>query len=223
MTHPTGLSAPLVVASDLRAGSRRTLLIGAAASLVLAGTGWGLAGATGVAATGTGAAALPLPVGESLPQARLAGEGRLRWYGFQVYDARLFVPLEGLDPTRYARFPFALELKYARRLLGDEIARASEREVARLGYGSQAQRTSWLETMQAFFPDVSAGDRLTGVNLPDGRVAFFHNDTRIGRVEDRQFGEAFFGIWLDPRTVAPDLRRSLLQNLARTETTGAPR
>ena len=151
----------------------------------------------------------------------MAGEGRLRWFGLQIYDARLFVTPDGVDIERWTRTPFALELRYARKLMGEDIAQASLKEMARMGFGTEAQRAGWLETMRRLFPDVIAGDRLTGVHLPEGRAVFYRNDTRIGRVEDRQFVEAFFAIWLDPRTVAPDLRRSLLADPAVAGRAGA--
>ena len=151
----------------------------------------------------------------------MAGEGRLRWFGLQIYDARLFVTPDGVDIDRWSRTPFALELRYARKLLGEDIAQASLKEMVRMGFGNESQRAGWLDTMRRLFPDVSAGDRLTGVHLPEGRVVFYRNDTRIGRVDDRQFVEAFFAIWLDPRTVAPDLRRSLLADPAVAARAGA--
>lgn len=163
----------------------------------------------------------PAAITDLLRQPRVAGEGRLRWFGLQIYDARLFVTPDGVDIERWTRTPFALELRYARKLMGEDIAQASLKEMARMGFGTEAQRAGWLETMRRLFPDVIAGDRLTGVHLPEGRAVFYRNDTRIGRVEDRQFVEAFFAIWLDPRTVAPDLRRSLLADPAVAGRAGA--
>jgi hypothetical protein len=177
-------------------------------------------GQAGATANPTAAGA-PIAVSDLLRQPRVAGEGRLRWFGLQIYDARLFVTPDGVDIERWTRTPFALELRYARKLQGEDIAQASLKEMVRMGFGTEAQRTGWLETMRRLFPDVIAGDRLTGVHLPEGRAVFYRNDTRIGRVEDRQFVEAFFAIWLDPRTVAPDLRRSLLADPAVTARTGA--
>jgi len=155
--------------------------------------------------------------------ARLIGEGRLRWFGFAVYDARLFAAGAALDPARYGRSPFALELRYARRLAGEEIAQASHKEITRLGFGSETQRNGWLQAMRRLFPDVQPGDRLTGVNLPEGRVLFYRNDTRLGSIDERAFGDAFFAIWLDARTVAPELRRSLLQAVLRETAPAAAR
>ncbi len=208
MTHPTKRTNYLARA---HCTARRGLLV---VTLALAAAA-GLAPAKAAEPATADPPAIPALVSDALTQPRLAGEGRLRWLGFQVYDARLFVPGDGMDPARYARSPFALELKYARKLLGEEIAQASVREMQRMGFGTDAQRAGWLEAMRALFPDVATGDRLTGVHQLDGRVVFFRNDSRIGRVEDRQFGEAFFGIWLDPRTAVPELRRALLQNLSR--------
>ena len=125
------------------------------------------------------------------------------------------MPAEGIDPARYSGSAFALELRYARQLQGEDIAQASAKEMTRMGFGTESLRAAWLQTRRALFPDVVAGDRLTGIHQADRRVLFYRNDTRIGRVEDRQFGEAFFGIWLDPRTVVPDLRRELLRNPGR--------
>lgn len=187
-------------------------------------TSAGAANAAGTATAGGSAADSPPAALANLPgPARLIGEGRLRWFGLAVYDARLFATGASLDPARYGRSPFALELRYARRLAGEEIAQASHREITRLGFGSDAQRTGWLQAMRRLFPDVQPGDRITGVNLPEGRVLFYRNDSRLGIIDDRQFGDAFFAIWLDARTVAPELRRALLQAVLRETAPAAAR
>lgn len=58
----------------------------------------------------------------------------------------------------------------------------------------------WGALMKQMFPDVVDGDRITGVNLPQSGARFYYNGKPIGEVRDREFGNAFFGIWLDPRT-----------------------
>jgi hypothetical protein len=204
----------------MTATPRRRLLLAAAGLAAASVHGTGGASTTGGAAGDPGAPAalayLPGP-------AKLLGEGRLRWFGLAVYDARLFAAGDSLDPERIGTSSFALELRYARRLQGEEIAQASHREIVRLGYGTENQRAGWLKTMRGLFPDVQPGDRITGVHLPAGKVIFYRNDTRLGAVEDRQFGEAFFAIWLDPRTVAPELRRALLRGVLREPALGQAR
>lgn len=64
--------------------------------------------------------------------------------------------------------------------------------------------------MKALFPDVVAGDQLTGVHHPGEKAEFYRNDELIGVVHDPEFASAFFGIWLDAGTSAPELRERLL-------------
>ncbi len=107
-----------------------------------------------------------------------------------------------------------LELRYARRLSGASIADTSRDEITRLQFGDDARRAAWHADMLRIFPDVGAGKRLAGVNLP-GRGARFYFDGRfIGAIEDPAFARAFFAIWLDPRTKVPKLREQLLAGAA---------
>jgi hypothetical protein len=156
----------------------------------------------------------PAAVAEQVPEARLAGEGDLRWFGIKVYTAQLWVGRPGLRVDRLASAPFALELRYATGLKGSAIAERSLQEMERMGYGDPQRRGRWLDAMKKLFPDVARGDRLTGVNEPGRGARFFHNDRPIGGVDDPDFASAFFAIWLDERTVAPALRESLLRQAA---------
>ncbi len=70
--------------------------------------------------------------------------------------------------------------------------------------------TQWGEQMGRIFPDVRPGDEILGVHLSDG-ARFFLNDRQVGAIDDPAFARAFFAIWLDPRTSAPELRSALLQ------------
>jgi hypothetical protein len=67
--------------------------------------------------------------------------------------------------------------------------------------------------MAQIFPDVKPEDRIVGVHLSEG-ARFFHNDRFIGSVDDPAFARAFFAIWLDARTSAPELRALLLKRPA---------
>jgi hypothetical protein len=156
----------------------------------------------------------PAAVSAQLPEARLAGEGELRWFGLKVYSAQLWVGRPGLRIDRPAASPFALDLRYATGLKGQLIAERSLQEMERMGFGDAPRRTRWLEAMKRMFPDVAKGDRLTGVHEPGRGARFFHNDRAIGTVDDPDFSDAFFAIWLDARTTAPSLRESLVRQAA---------
>jgi hypothetical protein len=64
--------------------------------------------------------------------------------------------------------------------------------------------------MRALFPDVAAGDTLAGEHLPGRGARFFRNGQALGEIADAEFSRAFFSIWLDARTSAPELRAALL-------------
>ena len=137
---------------------------------------------------------------------------RLRVWGFEVYDARLWTPV-GFRHGQYTQFPFALELQYLRKLEGGAIASRSIDEMRRVGSFTDAQAQAWLAAMRDMFPNVSAGERITGVNLPGEGAEFWVNGQRVGVIKDVHFARLFFGIWLDERTSEPKMRAQLLQGL----------
>lgn len=157
-------------------------------------------------------AAEPAPehIKQDVAQARLAGQGSFRWFGLKIYDAQLWVGDKGYQAQAPASAPLALDLRYARNLQGKKIAEASEDEMRKLNLGTEQQRTSWLAAMEKIFPDVKEGTHLTGVYLPKQGARFYLNGKFIGEIMDATFGEAFFAIWLDPKTTASGLRTALL-------------
>jgi hypothetical protein len=137
---------------------------------------------------------------------------RLRVWGFEVYDARLWTP-RGFRHSQAMQASFALELQYLRKLEGTAIASRSIDEMRRVGSFTDAQAQTWLAAMREMFPNVSAGERITGVNLPGEGAEFWVNGQRVGVVKDVNFARLFFGIWLDERTSEPKMRAQLLQGL----------
>jgi hypothetical protein len=154
------------------------------------------------------AAAKPFPPDDALREARRQGQGRFRWFGLTIYDAELLTA-QPLRDDQWPQHTFAIRLTYARALRGAEIAKSSLQEMEKLGIVPVAQRDNWLQRMTALFPDVNAGDAITGVHLPNRGARFWRTDRALGTVDDPAFARAFFSIWLDPKTTAPDLRKSL--------------
>jgi len=144
-----------------------------------------------------------------LPSARLLGAARLSVWGFDVYDARLFVA-PGFRADAYAQTPLALELHYLRAFAGKDIAQRSLDEMRRTGALPDAQATQWLRDMAAVFPDVKKGDRLIGLYQPGGGMRFVFNGVPRGTVGDAVFAQRFIGIWLAPQTSEPSMRATLL-------------
>ncbi len=144
-----------------------------------------------------------------LPAARLLGSGRLTFFGLHVYDARLWAA-PGFEADRWATLPLALELEYARALVGRKIAERSLDEMKRAGPIADEPAARWLAAMTELFPDVARGDRITGVQRPGEAAHFFVNARARGAQRDAEFTRRFFGIWLAPQTSEPALRRALL-------------
>ena len=143
------------------------------------------------------------------PTGRLTrwGTGEFRRFGFLVYEATLWA---ADDPQRP---PLALKLTYKRNIDGVAIADASVKEIRNLGLADEATLRRWGEQMRQLFPNVKPGDHLVGHYQPEA-ARFYFNDQLIGSIEDAAFARAFFAIWLDPRTSAPDLRAALLRRAA---------
>lgn len=153
--------------------------------------------------------ARPAELSTELPGAKLQGQGLLRFLGLRVYNARLWVA-EGFKPEDYAQHPVALELEYARELVGKLIAERSLVEMRKVGDVPQDKGNAWLAAMEQAFPDVAAGDRITGLYKPGEGIRFFVNGKAGRHIRDAAFAQLFIGIWLSPRSSEPALRRALL-------------
>jgi hypothetical protein len=192
------------------AGPAGAFTRGCAAALLLAAA----AGVCCAAAPAVLEPPAPLAIVEDLQPLRLAGEGSYRWFGLLVYEARLWVGPRGYRDSEPGATPFVLELRYARDLQGSRIAEASAEQMEKVGAGSAAQRRTWLAAMLALFPDVRKHDRIAGRYTPGQGVRFYLNGAPLGGLQDAEFAQAFFAIWLSPRTTAPALRSALLRHAA---------
>lgn len=179
----------------IAANIRRTFVAAAAGCLVAAA--WSATAA---------AQSFPDKLASHYGPMREVGSGRLRYLGFHVYDARLWADAVPFSVDR----KFALGLRYARTFKGSDIAARSTQEIRALGSTDETQLGRWLQRMQEVFVDVAAGDELLGVHEPGVGARFYLNGRRLGEIADPAFARAFFAIWLDPKTSAPQLRAALL-------------
>lgn len=145
----------------------------------------------------------------ALPQHRLLGKARLSVYGFQVYDSRLWVS-PAFKTENFSSQPFALELAYLRDLKSAAIADRSILEMRRTSPVDDTKAAAWREAMMRVIPNVKKGDRVMGVNRPGAGATFWVNGKLAGDVEDAEFAQLFFGIWLSPKTSQPKMRIALL-------------
>ena len=141
---------------------------------------------------------------------RLKGQASMRWFGLLLYEARLWTA-DSFDSKIWTEQSFGLELIYARSFEGARIAQTSL-ELMQAQHGKLAERDrQWLSWMEQSFPNIEAKDRLLGLHRSGQTVCrFIHNRKPRFEVPDAAFARAFFGIWLDPRTTEPALRRRLI-------------
>lgn len=148
---------------------------------------------------------------DDIPDAGRIGTGEFCVLGFCLYRAELWAA-QTLSSPAVADTPFALSLTYERSVAGERIVSTGLDEMQRLAAQPLSQTTlaAWQRDMQRAFSDVSRGDELCGVYMPGRGARFYTNGHLSAEVLDPAFAQAFFGIWLDPRTRAPSLRKRLL-------------
>ena len=146
-----------------------------------------------------------------VPNAQIVGEGRLTVFTFDIYDARLYAP----NGTFLNQPPFAIELSYLRNIDGKKIADQSAEEMRNLHTVNEIKLADWHTQMRQIFPDVTAGDSITGIYTHSDQCHFYKGPQNIGHINDAQFCSLFFDIWLSEETRSPILRKKLLGELKR--------
>ncbi|NOU50420.1 hypothetical protein HG263_07675 [Pseudoalteromonas sp. JBTF-M23] len=142
-----------------------------------------------------------------LPTSEPVGTSPILTYLFwDIYQATLFAPQGQFSKNK----PFILKLHYLRDLKGKDIAQRSVEEMKNQGFRDQQKLALWHSQMQSIFPDVSHGTELYGKRTINGTSRFYLGETLIGEIEDPQFTQHFFAIWLDERTSEPNMRKALL-------------
>jgi hypothetical protein len=149
---------------------------------------------------------LPAGVTAARPQLHVLGQGELRFVFWKIYDIALY----GSDAAWRDDAPYALAVLYARSFTGAEVADEGVKQMRHLGYQDARQLDRWREDMLMGFPEVHPGDQVAAVFSPPDDTRFYVNGRLTADIHDLAFSHAFFGIWLDPQTDAPGLRRALL-------------
>jgi hypothetical protein len=136
------------------------------------------------------------------------GTASLTWLFLTAYDASLWTdaPAWSMDTT------FALTITYRMSFTREELVERTLEEMQRVSPGLQrAALTGFGTSLTKAFQNVDSGDRITALLVPGAPVRFFHNGKPTHQIAGVEFAEAFFGIWLSPRTSDPDVRAGLLR------------
>ena len=141
-------------------------------------------------------------VAKNMSQVESLGQGRLTYWGFTLYDAKLFASKE-------PKGGIALDIQYLRKFESKALVKQTLDEFKNLGM-SDTQRAEWADPLAKAFKTVQAGDSITAIKKPQGSTQFFYNGQFVSEISGESFSQAFFGIWLHPKTSAPQLRKVLL-------------
>ena len=163
-----------------------------------------LQGAYGIAQT------LPVDIRSNSPTLALSGESKLTFFGLDIYKASLWRNANFVADN-YAQHEFALDLNYLRNFQGKDIAKRSIEEMRRQSKLDDGLLQNWELQMHKVFPNVQAGDNITGFHLPGKGAKFWHNGKLRGEINDVEFAKYFFGIWLSKQTSEPKMRLALLE------------
>ncbi|MFK7992839.1 MAG: chalcone isomerase family protein [Granulosicoccus sp.] len=147
------------------------------------------------------------PAHKHLDDPQLVGEARFKVMFWDVFDASLYANSGRYNTTQ----PFALSLRYLRPLEGKKIVAKSMEEIRKQRpEASPEQLARWERELLGIIPDVSKGTAITGVRTNDGHTLFYFGDDAIGSINDTEFTNAFFDIWLGGKTSDPRFRYRLL-------------
>jgi len=134
------------------------------------------------------------------------GSGPLHFLWMHPYDGALWT-----DAPRWSfEKPFALTLFYRTRFSKDELAETSVKEMKRLSELPPETLQKAGKKLEAIFPSVKAGDRISAVYLPPETLHFYYNGTRTGTLTGRELIEPFVGIWLSEDSRIPEFRDAML-------------
>jgi hypothetical protein len=139
---------------------------------------------------------------KNMSQVESLGQGRMTYWGFTLYDAKLFASKE-------PKGGIALDIQYLRKFEANALVKQTLDELKNLGI-SDTQRAEWAEPLAKAFKTVQVGDSITAIRKPQGSTQFFYNGQFVSEISGESFSQAFFGIWLHPKTSAPQLRKVLL-------------
>ena len=133
------------------------------------------------------------------------GESRFEYYFWDVYDAKLATES---GQYQFGQHPSKLSLTYLRDFAAKDIVKATNEQWQHLGKTDLIGK--YDKTLLALWPDIKEGETLSFLTNKQGIGTFYHNDTKLGGIDDSEFADNFLAIWLSPQTSEPKMRKQLI-------------
>ncbi len=151
-------------------------------------------------------ALLQTVLGEHIETPTLVGQTTFKVAFWKIYNISLYT-----DSTNFNdEAPYALEIEYLRDFSGEAIAEKSVQLILDQGFEEGERLDLWQQQMTEVFPDIDKGTVLTGIHTRERTSVFYGDGKYLGVIEDPEFGQYFFGIWLAEDTSEPNMRTDLL-------------
>ena len=134
------------------------------------------------------------------------GEARFKYMFWKIYDSELYTDnkqFESLDQE------VTLSIEYQRNIPKYRIVDATVGQWEELNYAPE-KIEKWKETINAIIPEIAKNDNLSFHKNNNGIGMFYYNERLIGKIESKEFSEAFLSIWLSEQTTQPKLRERLI-------------
>lgn len=141
------------------------------------------------------AAARPAEVASAIPGAQQVGEARYSLLAISLFEAELWTGNGDFSWNT----PFALTLTYERSARASTLINRSLSEMSQRGAGTARSLAPLRAQLEACFPNIARGDRVTGVSTGPNTARFYYNGAQRCDIEWPGFRRSFFGIWLDGR------------------------
>jgi len=133
------------------------------------------------------------------------GESRFEYYFWDVYDAKLATPSGNYE---FGQHPARLTLTYLRDFAAKDIIKATNEQWQHLGKDPLVGK--YDQQLLALWPDIKEGESLTYVTDKQGQGVFYHNEQKLGGIDDTDFTDSFLAIWLSENTSEPQMRKQLI-------------
>ena len=148
---------------------------------------------------------LMLSINSMATEFKSVGQSRFEYYFWDVYDAKLATPS---GKYQFGQHPVKLSLTYLRDFAAKDIVKATNEQWQHLGKTDLLGKFD--QQLLALWPDIKEGETLSFITDMQGIGTFYHNDTKLGGIDDSQFADNFLAIWLSPKTSQPDMRKQLI-------------
>lgn len=141
---------------------------------------------------------------------RLSGISRMKYFGFDVYTAALYVAdrekgIEVLGPDAKI-----LVIRYHREIAKEKVIQSIRRDLSSIASVNMAEVLPRFKDLENAFEAPLKDDRYDFIFIPGSGMDMIRNGRLLANIPGDDFAEAFFGVWISPDVEDQKMRTELL-------------